>query len=180
MTDRARSSPVSVTTKWYDSALLPCFSSTRPDTEVVVSKLKSKSKKKVVRVAEERNEVFEIPRIADMSEEDHYLLYYSRDEYEDIAESFEFALFLLSEGLPVDPYDQEVTTRGLEFRTKKGSRERYVIRQEAFEAVMQVQDRQWEDGVEDEDEIALTYKPHSLRSAKEAAVRGAQDEKDAM
>ena len=72
--------------------------------------------------------------------------------------------------------DQDGSTfcaRGLEYRTPSGAQHRQLNKINAWDAVLDEQDRQWQEGVCDADALAQVYiasSSHCLKSARQIAM----------
>jgi hypothetical protein len=73
----------------------------------------------------------------------------------------------------------EHTSRGLEYRTQEGAWARYENKRDAYNSVLDEQDRQWKVDKDDDDKICEMYLKHSTKCADAAVGRALQDEHDA-
>ena len=164
-------SPVCVS-RWDDVS--SCSSS------VEYSKPASKQKGSVplvksVKFAQE-NEVFEITHLDDIPQELIPEIWYDAAEYAQIKKDYQLTIFLMESGEELQ--GEHHTSRGLEYRTQEGAWARYENKRDAYNAVLDEQDRQWKEDIDDWDKISLTYLEHSAKCLKAAYERGVQDEKD--
>jgi hypothetical protein len=103
------------------------------------------------------NEVFPIPHIDDLSEEEVRDTWYERADYEKMKTSMIPLIRLLMKGEVVDETDRQ-TARGLEFRTRKGAIRRQHNKVESISTVLEEQERQVEQsGFVDEERLAEVY-----------------------
>ena len=70
------------------------------------------------------------------------------------------------------------TSRGLEYRTQEGAWARYENKRDAYNAVLDEQDRQWKEDIDDWDKISAVYLEHSTKCLKAAYERGVKDQQD--
>lgn len=139
---------------------------------------KVKPQRKSLRFAEENNEVYEITHLDDIPEEEVAQIWYDAQEYAEIKSAYQLTIFMMEAGETLD--SEEHTSRGLEYRTQEGAWARYENKRDAYNAVLDEQDRQWQRDEDDYDEIARIYLEHSAKCAEAAAQRGKEDEKAAM
>lgn len=112
--------------------------------------------KKTVRVDLDRNEVFPVPHIDDMTDEEVWTIWYDRPDYDQMKQSFIPIIRKMMRGGRVEESDSE-TTRGLEYRTREGALKRQHNKIESIHAVLDEQERQVSLGVHDVDKIAEAY-----------------------
>jgi len=123
----------------------------------------------------EQNEVFEITHLDDMPAEDITAIWYDAEEYAEIKQSYQLTIFLMESDKLVE--DDEHTSRGLEYRTQEGAWARYENKRDAYNAVLDEQDRQWKKDLDDWEAISKVYREHSEKCQKAANERAAKDEK---
>lgn len=124
-----------------------------------------------------RNEVHPIPHLNDLTDDDIANIWYEAAEYSDIKSSYQCTIFKMENGEFIE--DEEHTSRGLEYRTQQGAWARYENKRDAYNAVLDEQDRQWKVDKDDHDKIGAIYLQHSSKCAKAAAERGLADYKHA-
>ena len=112
-----------------------------------------------------------------MTEEDIEQIWYSHYDYDDIKASFEYTVFMMDAGEAKTVENDEHTTRGLEMRTEEGAWARFEHKRDAYNAVLDEQDRQWNDGLDDPELISQCCLEVSRSAAKGALERGLSDEK---
>jgi hypothetical protein len=124
----------------------------------------------------EHNEVFEIPHLDDIPQELIPEIWYDASEYAQIKKNYQLTIFLMESGeeLAGDHH----TSRGLEYRTQEGAWARYENKRDAYNAVLDEQDRQWKEDIDDWEKISRLYLQHSSKCLKSAFERGANDEKE--
>ncbi|KAL7570359.1 hypothetical protein ACA910_017199 [Epithemia clementina (nom. ined.)] len=164
-------SPVSVM-RWDDSSTISSVEM-KPNNSKGIPPLSSKS----VRFTEE-NEILEIPHLDDIPDSDVEAIWYSAKEYSDIKSSYQLTIFMMESGEKISKEDTEHTTRGLEYRTQEGAWARYENKRDAYNAVLDEQDRQWKVDKDDFDKLREIYLEHSTKCAQAAVVRALQDEQD--
>jgi len=140
-------------------------------------KRRSNKPKRSLRFCDERNQVFAIPHLDNMSDETIARIWYDSEEYAEIKSSYQMTIFHMEKGEFQE--DDEHTSRGLEYRTQDGAWARYENKRDAYNAVLDEQDRQWKVDQDDHQAIGRVYLEHSTKCAIAAAERGAQDHKEA-
>ena len=123
------------------------------------------------------NEVFDIPHLNDMTDEDVINIWYQAEDYNDIKASYQLVIVKMESGEFREDCHQ--TCRGLEYRTQEGAWARYENKRDAYNAVLDEQDRQWKVDKDDHDKISSIYLQHSQKCADAAVVRAALDAKEA-
>ena len=124
----------------------------------------------------EKNEVFPIQHLDDMSDEEVFSIWYTSKEYSEIKQSYQVTIFMMESGETIT--GDEHTSRGLEYRTQEGAWARYENKRDAYNAVLDEQDRQWKVDKDDYEKIRQIYLKHSTKCANAAIVRALQDERD--
>ena len=152
---------------------MPPRSSTMYDPEESVlsdvSTEQTKKTKKTVRIQTEKNHVFPVPHIDDMSDAEVATIWYDRPDYDAMKQSFIPIIKKLMRGAKVEESDSE-TARGLEFRTKEGALRRQHNKVQSIQCVLDEQDRQLALGIHDVDKIADIYveaSKHCLLAAQD-------------
>ena len=112
--------------------------------------------KKRFRIKLELNEVFPVPHIDDMSNEDIGMIWYDKSDYDSMKQSFIPIIKRLMRGAKVEESNSE-TARGLEFRTREGAMKRQQNKVQAVQTVLDEQDRQLELGLYDVEKISELY-----------------------
>ena len=123
-----------------------------------------------------KKHIKKIPHLNTMSEEDIEAIWYSHYDYDDIKASFEYTVFMMDAGEAKTVENDEHTTRGLEMRTEEGAWARFEHKRDAYNAVLDEQDRQWNDGEDDPEQIAALCLEVSESAAKGALERGLGDQ----
>ena len=161
-------SPVSVM-RWDDSSTISSVE-VKPQNSRGMNPL-SKS----VKFTEE-NDIFEIPHLDDIPDSVVESIWYSSREYSEIKAAYQLTIFMMESGEKIT--GNEHTTRGLEYRTQEGAWARYENKRDAYNAVLDEQDRQWKVDKDDFDKLREIYLEHSTKCAQAAVVRALQDEQD--
>jgi hypothetical protein len=125
----------------------------------------------------EKNEIHKIHHIDDMSDEQIAATWYGAKEYSEIKSAYQMTIFMMEAGETITG-DVEHTSRGLEYRTQEGAWARYENKRDAYNAVLDEQDRQWKVDKDDHEKIRQIYQKHSTKCANAAVVRALQDERD--
>jgi hypothetical protein len=120
--------------------------------------------------------VFEILHLNDIPPDAVADIWYDSSEYAQIKKDYKFTIFLMESGkkLTGDVH----TSRGLEYRTQKASWARHENKKDAYNAVLDEQDRQWKEDIDDWDIISRIYLEHSSKRLNAAHERGVEDEKE--
>jgi hypothetical protein len=137
----------------------------------------SNHKKRSITIVEERNDIFDILHLDDMTDEEVDSIWYDPEEYKEIKVSYQSTVMMMESGEPLP--EEEHTSRGLEYRTQEGAWARHENKRDACNAVLDEQDRQWQDEADDHNMISRIYIEHSQRCAEAAAERGKSDEQEA-
>ena len=124
-----------------------------------------------------KKHIKKIPHLNTMTEEDIESIWYSHYDYDDIKASFEYTVFMMDAGEAKTVENDEHTTRGLEMRTEEGAWARFEHKRDAYNAVLDEQDRQWNEGEDDPEQISACCLEVSASAAKGALERGLGDEK---
>lgn len=124
----------------------------------------------------DKNEVCPIQHLDDMSDEEVFAIWYTSREYSEIKQAYQLTIFMMESGETIT--GDEHTSRGLEYRTQEGAWARYENKRDAYNAVLDEQDRQWKVDKDDYDKIRQIYLKHSTKCANAAIVRALQDERD--
>lgn len=151
----------------------------RFDDGSTISSMEPKPNRKVplgqsIRFAE-KNQVCPTHHLDDMTEEEIYSIWYTSKEYSEIKQAYQLTIFMMESGETVTGDDH--TSRGLEYRTQEGAWARYENKRDAYNAVLDEQDRQWKVDKDDYEKIRLIYLKHSTKCANAAIVRALQDER---
>lgn len=145
-------------------------------TSVVSKGKSSKPLRKSVRFSD-RNKTFPVPHLNNISDEEVAEIWYDAKEYSDIKSAYQMTIFMMENGELKE--DDDHTGRGLEYRTQQGAWARYENKRDAYNAVLDEQDRQWKVDKDDHDAISRVYLKHSTKCAVAAAGRGEADAKEA-
>jgi hypothetical protein len=156
-------SPVSVA-RWRDDY----GSSTSFDLKTSKSPL-SKSLKFA-----DANEVFHVDHLDDIDDEQILATWYNANEYSQIKSSYQTTIFMMETG---ENMLDDHTSRGLEYRTQDGAWARYEKKRDAYNAVLDEQDRQWKVDRDDDEKIRMIYLEHSSKCGDAAHMRAVEDEK---
>ena len=124
----------------------------------------------------EKNEICPIQHLDDMSDEEVFAIWYTSKEYSEIKQAYQVTIFMMESGETIT--GDEHTSRGLEYRTQEGAWARYENKRDAYNAVLDEQDRQWKVDKDDYEKIRQIYLKHSTKCANAAIVRALQDERD--
>ena len=110
------------------------------------------------------------------SEEECVDVWFSCEDYDNMKSSFEFTVFMMDAGCPEKVEDDEHTTRGLEKRSEEGQWKRYERKRDYYNAVLDEQERQWDEDIDDQDKISQIAQDVTRESLLEAFDQGVLDE----
>jgi hypothetical protein len=126
-----------------------------------------------------QNEVFPVEHLDDMTPQEISNIWYDPKEYAEIKSSYQVTIFLMetaeSNDKPMPDETDEHTIRGLEYRTQTGAWARYEKKRDAYNAVLDEQDRQWKVDCDDHERLAEVYLKHSTKCCSAAYQRGLED-----
>ena len=120
------------------------------------------------------NNVFEIDRADDASHED---IWYSKEEYE-IIKARNRVLVKMKRSGKFEESDEH-SFRGLEHKLKDGNEQRKAYKFDALNAVLEEQDRQYNRGLKDAEDIARRYR-ETASAAQETAIITALKDAEAV
>jgi len=121
------------------------------------------------------NEIFHIDHLDDITDKEVAETWYNAKEYSEIKSNYQATIFIMEQGHDIS--GDELTSRGLEYRTQDGAWARYENKRDAYNAVLDEQDRQWKVDRDDDEKIRDIYLDHSEKCATAAHVRALEDEK---
>jgi hypothetical protein len=121
------------------------------------------------------NEVFHVDHLDDISDDQILATWYNANEYSEIKSSYQTTIFMMETGEKM--LDDIHTSRGLEYRTQDGAWARYEKKRDAYNAVLDEQDRQWKVDRDDDEKIRCIYLEHSTKCGDAAHLRAVEDEK---
>jgi hypothetical protein len=138
---------------------------------------KTKGRKKKLSWNDERNATKHITHLDDIPEDEVNATWYDATEYSEIKAGYQLTIFMMEAGETLKT--EEHTSRGLEYRTQEGAWARYENKRDAYNAVLDEQDRQWQEDCDDHVAISKIYLQHSTKCAVAAVERAKQDEAEA-
>lgn len=95
-----------------------------------------------------------VERLCDLAEGEIAVIWYNRDQYHAIKKSLTLTVKKMCKGLPLET-DEE--SRGLEYRTPAGAQRRQKNKLHSIDAVLDEQERQWEENRRNPTYIAEIY-----------------------
>ena len=95
----------------------------------------------------------------------------------DVDGSYQLTIYMI-EGDMIDEMKNE-TSRGLEYQTQEGAWARYENKRDAYDAILDEQDRQWKLDADDDEKLREAYLTKSAKCASVAAALSKQDEETA-
>jgi hypothetical protein len=120
-----------------------------------------------------------IPNVSSMPADILEDIWWSAEDYDTIMRSFEYTVFMMEAGEQKAVEDgQEHCTRGLELRTEAGKWARFEHKRDCYNAVLDEQDRQWNQGEESQEKIANACRQVTAKAQRIACRKGMQDEID--
>jgi hypothetical protein len=130
------------------------------------------SGKKTVRFSES-NEICPVQHLDEYTDQELAAIWYDSDDYSEIKNSYQHTIMMMecSKTFP----EGEYTSRGLEYRTRKGAWARHENKRAACGAVLDEQDVQWSKNKDDHDEIARVYREHTVKTANAAYAAALKD-----
>jgi hypothetical protein len=161
--------------RWTDDCSSGCSSETRTSC----LKKEKMPHNRTVNIVEEKNEIFFITHLDDIPDDEYELIWYDAEEYAEIKQMYQVTIIMMETGEPIEP-EEEHTSRGLEYRTQEGAWARHENKRDACNAVLDEQDRQWQDDSDDFELISSLYVEHSKKCLEAAAERGMNDEREAV
>lgn len=132
-------------------------------------------RKRRARFSTKPNEIFPIPHIRDLAKDEVRAIWYERTDYEAMKHSFIPIVRKMMKGEPIEE-NNEQSTRGLEYRTRKGAIRRQHNKLEAISAVLDEQDRQYNEGMLSDELLKDVYRSCSMHCQEEAYMLGLKDE----
>jgi hypothetical protein len=132
-------------------------------------------RKRTIRLRMEKNEIYPIPHIDDFDEDTIKAVWYEKTEYDTMKVGFVATIKKMMRGEPIAE-NNESTIRGLEFRTRKGALRRQHNKLAAITAVLDEQDRQFNDGTFDEERLAEIYRSSGSHCQESAQAMGLKDQ----
>jgi hypothetical protein len=120
------------------------------------------------------NEIFHVDHLDEIPDHEVAATWYNAKEYSEIKSSYQMTIFMMETG---EELSEEHTSRGLEYRTQDGAWARYEKKRDAYNAVLDEQDRQWKADRDDDEKICIIYLEHSTACADAAHLRAVDDEK---
>jgi hypothetical protein len=124
----------------------------------------------------DKHEIFPITHLNDIPEHEVKATWYDSKEYSEIKSAYQMTIFMMEAGETIS--GNEHTSRGLEYRTQEGAWARYENKRDAYNAVLDEQDRQWKVDKDDDEKIRQIYQIHSKKCAEAAVGRALQDRRD--
>jgi len=154
-----------------------CVSQYQHSSSSSIKSVSNAPKRKCVKFADDKNLIYNVEHIKDFTKSLVAAIWYDADDYADIKKEYHSTVFDIESGIPLD--SDTDTSRGLENRTKQGAWARYENKRDAYNAVLDEQDRQWKRNLDSLEAIASAYRKISAICAKAASDRGLQDARDA-
>jgi hypothetical protein len=159
--------------------IMPTLSDTTCDAGNMSTRCVTSMKKSTRRVTFENKAdvVRNIPSIDELPEEDIDSLWYSENEYLLIHKSCVFIVKMMESKRIMQADDDELCTRGLEFKTKAAAKSRRRQVEISIDSVLLEQERQWDEQYDDPKNIAEVYRQATAQSSIAAHLSGQKDAK---
>lgn len=119
-------------------------------------------------------DVKEVPHVKDMTEEEMHETWYTQEDFALIKKSMVITIRLMMASKPIS---NDQTSRGLEFRTPTGAKQRKKNKLDALTAVWNEQVSQWNENMSDEYAISFVYQQQTAKCRDQALKFGAHDAK---
>ena len=111
-----------------------------------------------------------------MTEEEIHTIWYTQEDFSLIKKSMVITIRLMMASKPIS---KDQCTRGLEFRTPSGAKQRKKNKLDALTAVWNEQVSQWNENKSDEFAISFVYQQQTSKCRDQALKFGLHDEKAA-
>jgi hypothetical protein len=128
-----------------------------------------------VRFSLESNQSFPIPHINDINDEEFLAIWYGPSDYKRIKTKIFLILRKIKKGKQIEENDKQ-SVRGLECRTVHGTNLRQQKKLKAITAVMDEQDRQFDDDEQNDNLLAEAYRNATSHCQDEAYALGLKDQ----
>ena len=132
-------------------------------------------RRKSVAISVEPSTIHEIENLEQISEEERSNMWFTREEYSEIKASY-LEIITMTRNKEFITDSERHCTRGLECRSKAGSRRRRDTQRNALFAVLGEQERQQAEGIQQVDTLAVIYRQFSFHSQQAATNMGRRDE----
>jgi hypothetical protein len=119
--------------------------------------------------------VHEIKSLDDYTDEERCQTWFTREEFADIKASYRELIHRMSQRENIQDTD-DCSIRGLEGRSRAGSKNRQEIIVASILAVLKEQTLQKSEGRNDPETLAIAYRTHSYHSLQAASIMGRRDE----
>lgn len=151
-----------------------CYASPRSTIHAFGSSCKRERRRKVS--FEPGDKLYRvIPTSVELTEEDVAALWYTKEEFNLSKKSQMFIVKMMDRGMTALEDDEELCSRGLEGRTRAGTRRKSKIIEAAWDAVFSEQEKQWRDGRFSAWTLARIYFESSAASSMDAFLAGKRD-----
>jgi hypothetical protein len=121
------------------------------------------------------NQSFPIPHICDLDDEEVAAVWYEKKGYEAIKSNIIPTLRKMIKREKIEE-NNKYCVRGLEYLTLKGAKQRQQNKRQAVTAVLNEQKRQRDEGLQDDELLAKTFRDTSYHCQDEACAIGLEDE----
>ena len=137
----------------------------------------ARKRRKSVSFSKQLAAIQQIDSLDQISDEERSMIWFTREEFADIKSSYQEIIAMARNKEFVQDSDN-FCTRGLECRSKAGSRRRRETQLNALFAVLCEQERQQIEGIEQLESLAIVYRQFSYHSQQAATNMGRRDEHD--
>ena len=136
-------------------------------------------RRKTVSISTQASTIHEIENLEQISEEERSNMWFTREEYSEIKASY-LEIITMTRNKEFITDSERHCTRGLECRSKAGSRRRRDTQRNALFAVLGEQERQQREGIRQVDTLAVIYRQFSFHSQQAATNMGRRDEHEIL
>lgn len=111
----------------------------------------------------------------DYTAEELFYTWYRKNDFSKMKQNFAYTVQLLAANRYQGDTD-EMTSRGLEYRFREGATKRKANKLNALYAVLDEQERQWQEGYENDVELSHVYIQNNVHCRTAAHIMGQKDE----
>jgi hypothetical protein len=128
-----------------------------------------------IRFSLDSNQSFPVPHVNDMDDEEYFAIWYEPSDYQMIKSEIFRLLRKIMKGEQIEENDKQ-TVRGIECRTVQAVNLRTQNKLKAMTAVLDEQDRQFDDGEPNDELLAEAYRNATYKCQDEAYALGLKDQ----
>jgi hypothetical protein len=132
-------------------------------------------RRRKLRFSLEYNQSFPITHVNDIDDAEFFAIWYGPRDYQTIKKNIFLMLRKMKKGEKIEENDEQ-TVRGIERRTAQGVNLRQKNKLKAMTALLDEQDRQFENGEQNDELLAEAYSNATYHSQEEAYALGLKDQ----